>query len=105
MKRDRKGIQLLVVVGGAAVLIGGVAVWLGRPTAEELAVERYSEAGCLAPNRQGFRRGWNQAVPLADGKSVRVLATGEMNTMFELAFSDEDWRRQVTTWWDYSYPS
>lgn len=27
-----------------------------------------------------------------------------MRSMFELAFSDEDWRRQVTTFWDYSYP-
>lgn len=34
----------------------------------------------------------------------RVESSGAMRSMFELAFSDEDWRRQVTTFWDYSYP-
>lgn len=36
---------------------------------------------------------------------MQLLATGEMRSMFELAFSDENYRRQVTTFWDYSYPT
>jgi hypothetical protein len=51
------------------------------------------------------KRSWNNKIPLGSSKSVQVLATGEMRSLFELAFSDEDYRRQVTTFWDYSYPT
>jgi hypothetical protein len=103
MKRRPNGFNLILFFCGSAILVGGVT-WSWQPSAEQLAVDRYTAAACIAPHRRGDLNSWDSLLHLAESKSVRVVASGNMNTTFDLVFSDEDYTRQVTTWWDYSYP-
>lgn len=105
MSQNSKALPLLVSVGGIACLTAAGVAWVRWPNAERTALARYSAAACVSPTQASDTRFWNANVQLRSDKSVRVLATGEMRTVFELHFSDEDYRRQVTTFWDYSYPS
>ena len=105
MSQSSKALPRLAFVGGIACLTAAGVTWARWPTAGRTALARYSAAACVSPTRASDKRFWNSNIPLGSDKSVRVLATGEMRTMFELHFSDEDYRRQATTFWDYSYPS
>jgi hypothetical protein len=106
MKRIRNIFQRLVIGGGIASTIGAaVVVWMRWPTAERVAIGQYAAATCISPEPIARRRVWKNTIPLGAGQSVRLDSTGEMRSMFELAFSDENRPRQVTTFWDYSYPS
>jgi hypothetical protein len=104
MKPTRIILQRLAFGGAIACLIGVAAAWARRPNPEQLALARYSAAACVSPEGAADRPFWNNVIALGKGQSIRIQSTGEMRSMFELAFSDEDWRRQVTTFWDYSYP-
>ena len=85
-------------------LAAAAVVWLRWPTEQARQMERYAAATCLPPYHSDKGTWWNHVIPLARGSSVRLQSSGAMNGMFELAFSDEDHRRQVTSWWGYSYP-
>jgi len=104
MARAFKTFPLIAIGGLLACLILGARAWAQWPTAERGALGRYSSATCVSPVRSSDRTTWDTTIPLGNGKSARVRATGDLRSMFELTFSDEDYRRDVTTFWDYSYP-
>lgn len=90
---------------GLVIAASITGVWACSAAEERSAVARFAKAMCISPERGADgQRVWRNTVALGEGHFVRVLSSGEMRSMFEVAFSDEDWRRQVTTFWDYSYP-
>ncbi len=104
MVHGSKALLQFASVAGIGCLVAVGVTLARRPTAERITLARYSASACVPSSRAAGKSSWNTALSLGGKESVQVLATGEMRSMFELAFSDEEHRRQVTTFWDYSYP-